>query len=111
MLTACGYGVEAYGSAAEFLQDAKPDALDCLLLDVRMPDMTGLDFREHLAARGYVLPIIFITGDDNTEVAAAASAAAGVSVLVKPFDEDSLLAAIAEALGNRSRGTTEASKG
>ena len=111
MLTACGYNVEAYESPAAFLQHAAPDAFDCLLVDVRMPDMTGFDFREHLAARGYDLPVIFITGDDDTGAAAIASHAEGVSVLVKPFDEDALLAAIAGALGTRSSGTTGASKG
>jgi FixJ family two-component response regulator len=103
MLTACGFLVEAYESATEFLQQATPDAVDCLLVDVRMPEMTGFEFREHLTQRGYDLPIIFITGDDDT-VASEASQRDGIRILVKPFDEDSLLAAIDDVLRDKAAG-------
>jgi FixJ family two-component response regulator len=76
-----------------------------------MPDMTGFDFRERLAERGYDLPIIFITGDDDTGAAGVTAQGDEIRVLVKPFDEDSLLGAIDEALGRSSRrkGTTRTS--
>ena len=94
MLAAHGYAVEAYESAREFLQQEKLDVVDCLLVDVRMPDMTGFDLREQLASRGYTLPIVFITGDDDIVAAAATAGDPPLQVLVKPFDEDALLAAI-----------------
>lgn len=94
MLAAHGYAVEAYESAREFLQQEKLDVVDCLLVDVRMPDMTGFDLREQLASRGYTLPIVFITGDDDIVTAGATAGEPPIQVLVKPFDEDALLAAI-----------------
>jgi two-component system response regulator FixJ len=97
LLEAWGYQVAVYESAEEFLQQGPLDRMACLLVDIRMPDMTGFDFREHLRRRGYELPIVFITGDDDT-LGAMQNGDQSVRVLVKPFDEDALLAALSECI-------------
>jgi FixJ family two-component response regulator len=97
LLEALGYRVEVYESAGEFLQQSPLDAVHCLLVDVRMPGMTGFDFLEQLRRRGYDKPIIFITGDDDT-LGAMQNGESSMRVLVKPFDEDALLDALAECL-------------
>ena len=97
LLEAWGYRVAVYESADEFLQQGPVDRMACLLVDVRMPEMTGFDFRDHLRRRGYDLPIIFITGDDDT-LSAMHNGDQAIRVLVKPFDEDALLAALSECI-------------
>jgi FixJ family two-component response regulator len=96
LLAACGYHVETYESAREFLDHSGMNTADCILLDVRMPGMSGVDLHRRLTRDRYQLPTIFIS-------AHAASAAFGAStpvprLLLKPFDEDALLTAIHDAL-------------
>ena len=108
LLEAWGYRVAVYESADEFLQQGALDGIACLLVDVRMPEMTGFDFREQLRRRGYDPPIIFITGDDDT-LGAVHNGDQSMRVLVKPFDEDALLAALAECIpGDPPQGRTSA---
>ena len=97
LLEAWGYRVAVYESADEFLRQGSIDGVACLLVDIRMPDMTGFDFREQLRRRGHGVPIIFITGDDDT-LGTLQNGDQPVRVLVKPFDEDALLAALSECI-------------
>ena len=98
--------VEAFASPAEFLAARRPDAPCCLILDVRLPGASGLDFQAELAKSHIHLPIIFITGHGDIPMTVKAMKAGAVEFLTKPFDGDVLLDAIRHAL-DRSRRTLE----
>jgi FixJ family two-component response regulator len=98
LIRSVGFGVMVFASAEEFLtSDRLPDT-DCLILDVRMPGMNGLELQRRLATKHFAIPIIFITahGDEETRVRALNGGA--VEYLLKPFSEEALLNAIAAAL-------------
>jgi FixJ family two-component response regulator len=96
LLGAAGYTVQTFGSAETFLA-RDPSGIDCLLLDVHLGGLSGFDVQERLAEAHVSIPIIFITAfDDPVTRERALKAAAYIS---KPFDEQSLLAAIERALG------------
>jgi FixJ family two-component response regulator len=96
--------VETFGSAAEFLQSKLPDAPGCLVLDVRLPGLSGLDFQTELARAGIDIPIIFITGHGDIPMTVRAMKAGAVEFLTKPFREQDMLDAIRVALEkDRSR--------
>jgi two-component system response regulator FixJ len=98
LLTAKGYAVRLYASA-EALLDAGPHGRPgCMVVDVRMPGMSGLELQRELKRRGETMPLIVITGHGDVPVAVAALKAGAVDFLEKPFDSDVLLAAIGEAL-------------
>jgi len=96
LLKAEGMRVRAYASAEEFL-DSGPEKAAILVLDIRMPGMSGLELRDRLTAQGAAIPTIFITAHDDEETRAAALRTGAVAFLVKPFEDDALLAAIDEA--------------
>jgi two-component system response regulator FixJ len=96
LLTTKGYAVEMFASAEAFLADSSWGGAACLLVDVRMPGMSGLDLQRELRKRGSVLPIVVITGHGDVPLAVAALKAGAVDFLEKPFDSDALLAAIDE---------------
>jgi two-component system, LuxR family, response regulator FixJ len=98
MLRAAGYGVEAFPSARSFLEDYDPRRSGCLLLDVRMPQMTGLELQQQLNVRGWRIPVIFITGHGTVPLAIAAMKAGAFDFLEKPLREDPLLESIERAL-------------
>jgi len=93
-----GLRAEGFASAEDFLQSAHLPATTCLLLDVRMPGMGGLELQRQLAAAECPIPIIFIAAheDENTRVQALRAGA--VDFLAKPFSEEALLAAVHSAL-------------
>lgn len=98
-----GWRVETFGSAKEFLQGAKlnePEnfAPACLVLDVRLPDLNGLDFQSELTKAGIQIPIIFITGHGDIPMSVRAMKAGAVGFLTKPFSENDLLNSIREAI-------------
>jgi FixJ family two-component response regulator len=97
LLGACGYHVESYQSAREFLDHSGMNTADCILLDVRMPGMSGLDLYRRLARDRYQLPTIFISAH-LAPPGPEASAHPPARLLIKPFDEDALLTAIQDAL-------------
>ena len=99
LLKSMGFRAEGFSSAEEFLQSAQISATTCLILDVRMPGMSGLELQRQLAADQRRIPIIFITahGDDDTR--ARALQAGAVDFLAKPFSEEALLTAVHSALG------------
>jgi FixJ family two-component response regulator len=93
-----GLLVELFGSAQEFLQSRRPDAISCLVLDIRLPGITGLDFQRQLSEAGIRIPIIFITGHGDIPMTVRAMKAGAVEFLTKPFRDQDLLDAIQLAL-------------
>ena len=90
--------VETFGSAAEFLRTTLPDAPSCLVLDVRLPGLSGLDFQSELAKNGIHIPIIFVTGHGDIPMTVKAMNAGAVEFLTKPFRDQDMLDAIQVAL-------------
>jgi FixJ family two-component response regulator len=91
-----------FASAEAFLQAGLPQHQGCLVLDVRLTGMTGLELLEQLTAAGVSLPVILITAHDDVQVRARASSAGVLAYLRKPFDDEALLAAIQRAFGRAS---------
>jgi FixJ family two-component response regulator len=90
--------VEAFGSAAEFLRRRKVDAPSCLVLDVYLPDLSGLDLQRQLAEIEKTIPIIFLTGRADISMSVRAMKAGAVDFLTKPFLDRDLLGAVQHAL-------------
>ena len=103
LIGSVGLEVRAFASPQEFLRAERPDAPGCLVLDVRLPGMSGLAFQEQLAKGGIALPIIFITGHGDVPMTVRAMKAGAVEFLTKPFDDQVLLDAINGAI-ERDRG-------
>jgi len=99
LVKAAGYEAEAFASVGDFLARAPFEGPGCLLLDVRMPDRTGLDLQETLRAAGRRLSIVFITGHGDVRSSVTAMKGGAVDFLTKPLDEDALLTAIRQAVG------------
>jgi RNA polymerase sigma factor (sigma-70 family) len=89
-----GLQVELFGSAQEFMRSKRPDASSCLVLDIRLPGMSGLDFQHQLAEANIHIPIIFITGHGDIPMSVRAMKAGAVEFLTKPFRDQDLLDAI-----------------
>lgn len=106
LLDASGLTAKTYESAAQFLEQLDAEPTGVIVTDVRMPQMNGLELVRLLKARGVALPIIMITGHGDVPLAVQAMKAGVVDFLEKPFDEDSLLAAIRSALADRSKAET-----
>jgi len=98
LLHSVGLRVVTFGSAAEFLAAERPDTPSCLVLDVRLPGVSGLDFQRELAARHIAIPVIFITGHGDIPMSVEAMKAGAVEFLTKPFRGQDLLDAIQKAL-------------
>ena len=90
--------VELFGSAAEFLQRERPDVPSCLVLDVRLPGISGLAFQRKLTEANHSIPVIFITGHGDIPMSVRAMKAGAVEFLTKPFHDQDLLDAIHVAL-------------
>jgi FixJ family two-component response regulator len=105
-----GLQAKTFGSAAEFLQNKLPDAPSCLVLDVRLPGLSGLDFQTELAAAGLHIPIIFMTGHGDIPMTVKAMKAGAVEFLPKPFRDQDMLDAVQLAL-ERDRERRERSSG
>ncbi|HVO02741.1 MAG TPA: response regulator [Candidatus Cybelea sp.] len=93
-----GHEAEAYSSAEDFLASSRIDQTRCLVLDIAMPGMTGLDLQRVLAARGKNIPIVFITAHGDETVRRHLKERGAVDCLVKPFSDTALQEAINEAL-------------
>ena len=98
LLKEFGFEPRAFSSAAEFLLSGYLDRTECLILDIAMPNMSGLELQRELELRGQKIPIIFITAQTDRTVRAKAIEQGAVNVLLKPFNETDLLAAIKSAL-------------
>lgn len=103
MLKNAGYRVESHASGIAFLKEAKTAARGCVLLDVRMPEMDGLEVQQEMAARGIDLPVIILTGHGDISVAVKALRAGAVNFIEKPYEKETLLAAIEEAYSKLDR--------
>ena len=98
LLREFGFESRAFSSAREFLLSDYLDATRCLILDVAMPGMTGLDLQQELKSRGQEIPIIFITGQKDESIRGQALKQGAVKFLYKPFSDTAVLDAINEAL-------------
>ena len=98
LIGSVGLRVETFGSTAEFLSSKRPEAPACLVLDVRLPDVSGLELQRDLAAANFHIPIIFITGHADVPMSVRAMKAGAVGFLTKPFRGQELIDAIQEAI-------------
>jgi two-component system response regulator FixJ len=97
MLMHAGYRVASYNSGVEFLKEAKRAERGCVLLDVRMPQMDGLEVQQEMARVGIDMPVVILTGHGDVGVAVKAMRAGAINFIVKPFAKEALLDAIEEA--------------
>ncbi len=109
LLESVGLRAEAFGSTAEFLGNQLPDVVSCLILDVRLPGLSGLDFQAKLTLAQIDIPIIFITGHGDIPMTVKAMKAGAVEFLTKPIREQDLLDAVRIAL-ERDRARREHGK-
>jgi len=98
LLRSVGLRVEAFASAQEFLRSTRPDVPGCLVLDVRLPGLSGLELQQRLAEVDMAMPIIFITGHGDIPMTVQAMKAGAVEFLTKPFRDQELLDAIHQAV-------------
>lgn len=98
MLKTSGYAVNSWASGDAFLKDVKQAEPGCVLLDVRMPGMDGLEVQAEMARRGIVMPVVVVTGHGDIAIAVRAMKAGAVDFIEKPFQKDALLTAIELAL-------------
>ena len=103
LIRSVGLRVEAFASAQEFLRSKRPDVPGCLVLDVRLPGLSGLDLQKRMAEAEIEIPIIFITGHADIPMTVQAMKAGAVEFLTKPFREQDLLDAIQQALERDSQ--------
>ena len=104
-----GMEVEAFGSAPELLRSKLPDVASCLVLDIRLPGLSGLDLQTELASANIHIPIIFITGHGDIPMTVRAMKSGAVDFLTKPFRDQDLLDAVVKAI-ERDRKRREAEK-
>ena len=102
MLRVAGYAVETFGSAGEFLASLPAAPPQCLVLDVHMPEMSGLELQDRLAAQESCVPVIFMTAHDTPQTRERIHSAGSFGLLLKPFANEALLGAIREALNCQS---------
>lgn len=98
LVQSLGYAAVTFASAQEFLQSDRVDSSACLILDVKMPGLSGIELQSHLIAQGNRTPIIFITSVSEEAVHARAIEAGAVGFLTKPFKEEHLIGHLASAL-------------
>lgn len=106
MLKTSGYQVSSYASGTEILKNANDLRPGCVLLDIRMPDMDGLEVQEALRARGVALPVIIMTGHGDVPLSVRAMKAGAIDFIEKPFEKAVLLAAVEEGLATLDRATS-----
>ena len=94
-----GMNAVTFSSAQEFLDFDTPDTPSCVVLDVRMPGLTGLDLQEEMVRRDLQLPIVFVTGHGDIPMSVQAMKKGAQDFLTKPFDEEELIAAVVAACG------------
>jgi FixJ family two-component response regulator len=109
LLSTVGLQVESFDSADSFLHKETPDVPSCLVLDVRMPGLSGLDFQHELATRHIHIPVVFLTGHGDIPMTVRAMKAGAVEFLTKPFRDQDLLDAVRVAL-KRDRARREQEK-
>jgi len=98
LLCSAGFTVRTFGSATDFLKSARPEVAACLILDVQLPDRSGLDLQTELVKSGFEIPIVFLTGHGDIPMSVQAMKAGAVEFLTKPFHKEPLFDAVKEAL-------------
>jgi FixJ family two-component response regulator len=98
LVRSAGYKVETFASAQDFLASSRPDAPSCLVLDVRLPGLSGLDLQNRIAGANREIPIVFITGHGDVPTSVRAMKAGAIEFLMKPFPDRDLLDAIEQAI-------------
>jgi len=98
LLESASFKTASFENASAFLDAYMQDQAGCLVLDIRMPDMSGMELQDVLATKGIALPIIFLTGHGNVPMSARAFRTGAVDFMEKPFDESALLERIREAI-------------
>jgi FixJ family two-component response regulator len=98
LLASMGFEVQTFESASEFLGSKRPEVPSCLVLDVRLPGLSGLDLQRELVASGTSIPIIFITGHGDVPMSVEAMKGGAVEFLTKPFRDQQLLDAVQHAI-------------
>jgi FixJ family two-component response regulator len=98
LLESVGLRANVFGSTEEFWKAPRPDAPSCLILDVRLPGASGLEFQEQLAKAGVSIPVIFITAHGDVPMTSRAMKAGAIEFLMKPFQKEELLAAVRHGL-------------
>jgi FixJ family two-component response regulator len=107
LLKTAGHAVEAFASAREFLARPPYDAPGCLVLDLRMPEMTGLELQEALERVGHAIPVVFISGHGDIPASVKAMKAGAIDFLTKPVQNKELLQAIERALARDAAARAE----
>jgi FixJ family two-component response regulator len=105
-----GYPTRLYGSAAEFMASGAAGAAGCLVLDIRLPGTSGLDFQQQLADAGVTMPVILMTGHGDIPMTVRGMKAGAVDFLPKPFREQDMLDAVAAALARDAAARAERSQ-
>ena len=105
LMESLGYAVATFGSAEEFLRSEHVGDTACLISDVQMPGMSGIELQNRLIARGHRLPIIFVTAYSAVEAHSQALASGALGFFDKPFNEDKLISCLDQALSGRNAGT------
>lgn len=98
LIRSVGLATRLFGAPAELLQGALPDVPGCIILDVRLPGISGLDFQDQLARQGIALPIVFMTGHGDIPMTVRAMKAGAVDFLSKPFRDQEMLDAVTSAI-------------
>jgi FixJ family two-component response regulator len=98
LLESVGFNAQVFGSTEQFRRAGRSEGPSCLVLDVRLPGVNGVDFQQSLKQAGIFIPIVFITAHGDVPTASRALRAGAVEFLMKPFQKDELLAAINQAL-------------
>jgi FixJ family two-component response regulator len=101
LIRSLGLAVQTFASAEDFLRSPDAAAADCLILDMRMPGLSGLDLQQRLVQSSSRIPIIFISAHDDQEARSRAMKAGAIAFLQKPFEEEDLLEALCAALWRR----------
>ena len=105
LIKSVGFNAKAFASAEELLNSKHIEDTSCLILDMRMPGMNGLELQRRLAADGYGIPIIFISAHSDDQIRAQALEEGAVDFLFKPFSEKALVDAVHVALGPSKEGS------
>lgn len=108
LIRSIGFAVKVFASAEEFLNSPRVLETNCLILDVRLPGMNGIDLHRYLLAKKWKVPVIFITAHASEEhLRSQALRSGAVDYLIKPFTEEALLSAVDIALSSKSNGTKD----
>lgn len=101
LVRSLGFDAVTFPSAEDFLQSEQIDETTCLITDVQMPGLTGVELQSHLISRGSAVPIIFVTASPERRIEAQVRSAGAVGFLNKPFDDEALVECLNQALGSR----------